>query len=390
MQFGIFCDGIRIPEPISGQLPSEHERLRALIALARKAEETGMDVFALGEAHGKEMVLSSQTAILGYLAGVTTRMLLSTAGTVLPIWDPLRLAEDFATLHHLTRGRLDLMLVKGFSRESLENFGQDSRRTTEIMREKYALLRSLWDEEEPVTWEGRFRTPLRGFASSPKPLDGIPPFVWHGTANSPDAAETAAYYGDGFFHFNSSATPERIRELFKIYRHRYAYYGHGSVQDAIIGLGLRVFIARSSQEAVNRFRPYFNALSVRHEGMSLEEALSQTTLIVGSGQHIVDQIMRLRQIVGPFQRLMFSIDSDSLSLETSLEQVDLLSAQVMPVLRRELGARLPVQAPTHAAYLDYMASEGQVVQSEYHQVTTDVRVAWNRANENVLRELRTR
>ncbi len=49
---------------------------------------------------------------------------------------------------------------------------------------------------------GRFRSPLQGFTSTPRPLDGVPPFVWHGSIRSPEIAEQAAYYGDGFFHNN--------------------------------------------------------------------------------------------------------------------------------------------------------------------------------------------
>ena len=50
-----------------------------------------------------------------------------------------------------------------------------------------------------MDWEGKFRTPLQGFTSTPRPLDGVAPFVWHGSIRSPEIAEQAAYYGDGFF-----------------------------------------------------------------------------------------------------------------------------------------------------------------------------------------------
>src|SRR5699024_7330833 len=75
-------------------------------------------------------------------------------------------------------------------------FGQDIRKGIEIAIENYDLLRRLWTEDV-VDWEGQFRTPLQQFTSTPRPLDGVAPFVWHGSIRSPQIAEQAAYYGDG-------------------------------------------------------------------------------------------------------------------------------------------------------------------------------------------------
>ncbi|WP_031035473.1 LLM class flavin-dependent oxidoreductase, partial [Streptomyces sp. NRRL WC-3725] len=102
-----------------------------------------------GEHHNPPFVPSSPTTMLGWIAARTERLVLSTSTTI----------------------------------------------------ENYALLRRLW-REDVVDWEGKFRTPLQGFTSTPRPLDDVPPFVWHGSIRSPEIAEQAAYYGDGFFHNN--------------------------------------------------------------------------------------------------------------------------------------------------------------------------------------------
>ncbi|GAA1757271.1 hypothetical protein GCM10009810_15920 [Nostocoides vanveenii] len=68
----------------------------------------------------------------------------------------------------------------------------------ELAVDNYALLHRLWRGEN-VTWQGKHRAPLSGFTSTPRPLDGLPPFVWHSSIRSPEIAEQAAYYGDGFF-----------------------------------------------------------------------------------------------------------------------------------------------------------------------------------------------
>lgn len=56
MQFGIFTVGDVTPDPTTGRTPSEHERIKAMVTIARKAEEVGLDVFATGEHHNPPFV----------------------------------------------------------------------------------------------------------------------------------------------------------------------------------------------------------------------------------------------------------------------------------------------------------------------------------------------
>ena len=68
MQFGIFTVGDVTPDPTTGKAPSEGERIKATVAIARKAEEVGLDVFATGEHHNPPFVPSSPTTLLGFIA----------------------------------------------------------------------------------------------------------------------------------------------------------------------------------------------------------------------------------------------------------------------------------------------------------------------------------
>jgi alkanesulfonate monooxygenase SsuD/methylene tetrahydromethanopterin reductase-like flavin-dependent oxidoreductase (luciferase family) len=83
MQFGVFSVGDVTPDPTTGREPTEAERIQAMLTVARKAEEVGLDVFATGEHHNPPFVPSSPTTLLGYLAGQTDRLLLSTATTLI-------------------------------------------------------------------------------------------------------------------------------------------------------------------------------------------------------------------------------------------------------------------------------------------------------------------
>ena len=277
MQFGIFTVGDVTTDPTNGRTPTEAERIKSMVTIALKAEEVGLDVFATGEHHNPPFVPSSPTTMLGYIAAKTERLLLSTATTLITTNDPVKIAEDYAMLQHLADGRVDLMMGRGNTGPVYPWFGQDIRNGIELAIENYHLLRRLWTSDV-VDWEGKFRTPLQGFTSTPRPLDGVPPFVWHGSIRSPEIAEQAAYYGDGFFANHIFWPTYHFQRLINLYRRRFEHYGHGRADQAIVGLGGQAFIRPNSQDAWREFRPYFDNAPVYGHGPSLEEFTEQTPL----------------------------------------------------------------------------------------------------------------
>jgi putative FMN-dependent luciferase-like monooxygenase len=348
VQFGVFTVGDVTQDPTTGRTPTEAERIKAMVTIAKKAEEVGLDVFATGEHHNPPFVPSSPTTLLGYVAASTERLVLSTATTLITTNDPVKIAEDYAMLQHLADGRVDLMLGRGNTGPVYPWFGQDIRNALDLTVENYALLRALW-REDVVTFEGRFRTPLQGFTSTPRPLDGVPPFVWHGSIRTPQIADLAAYYGDGFFANHIFWPKEHTQRMVQLYRRRFEHYGHGRADQAIVGLGGQVFMRRNSQDAVREFRPYFDVAPVYGHGPSLELFSAETPLTVGSPQQVVERTLTFREYVGDYQRQLFLVDHAGLPLKTVLEQLDLLG-EIVPVLRAELDAKRPPHvpdAPTH-------------------------------------------
>lgn len=140
MQFGIFSVGDVTPDPTTGRTPSERERIKAMVAIALKAEEVGLDVFATGEHHNPPFVPSSPTTMLGYIAAQTERLILSTSTTLITTNDPVKIAEDFAMLQHLADGRVDLMMGRGNTGPVYPWFGKDIREGINLAIENYALL----------------------------------------------------------------------------------------------------------------------------------------------------------------------------------------------------------------------------------------------------------
>jgi hypothetical protein len=179
-----------------------------------------------------------------------------------------------------------------------------------------------------------------------------PPFVWHGSIRRPETAERAAYYGNGFFANRILAPDFHFLPLVNLYRQRLEHYGHGTREQAIVGLGGQAFIARDSQDALNTFRPYFEGSPIYGSSYKLEDYLAATPMSVGSPQEVIDKTLTFQEGFGDYQRQLWNLDGMGLPLETALEQVELLGTEVVPVLRKEMASRRSsgaAEAPAHAS-----------------------------------------
>src|SRR3546814_1142070 len=149
MQFGIFTVGDVTTDPTTGRTPSEHERIKATVAIARKAEEVGLDVFATGEHHNPPFAApANPTVLLSHIAAQTEKIIRSTSTTLITTNDPVRIAEDYAYLQHLAEGRVDLMMGRGNTGPVYPWFGKDIREGIPLAIENYALLHKLWHRSE--------------------------------------------------------------------------------------------------------------------------------------------------------------------------------------------------------------------------------------------------
>lgn len=144
VQIGIMTIGDVTTDPTTGRTPTEHERIKATVELALKAEEIGLDVFATGEHHNPPFIAPADPPILlAHLAAMTSRIILSTSTTLITTNDPVRLAEDYAYVQHLADGRIDLMLGRGNTGPVYPWFGRDIREGIPLALENYDLLHRL-------------------------------------------------------------------------------------------------------------------------------------------------------------------------------------------------------------------------------------------------------
>ena len=266
-------------------------------------------------------------------------------------------------LQHLADGRVDLMMGRGNTGPVYPWFGKDIRDGIELAVENYALLRRLW-REDVVDWEGKFRTPLQGFTSTPAParrrpavrlarLDPQPADRRAGRVLRRRLLPQPHLLADGAHPADGRALPPPLRAL----RPRHAPTRRSSASAA------RCSCARTARTPSSEFRPYFDNAPVYGHGPSLEDFTSQTPLTVGSPQQVIERTLGFRDYVGDYQRQLFLIDHAGLPLKTVLEQLDLLGEEVVPVLRKEFAALKPAHvpdAPTHASLVAAAARDATV------------------------------
>src|ERR1700744_213486 len=151
----------------SGVSPAQ--RMRDLLEEAELAEQVGLDVFAIGEHHRPDFLISAPVVALAAIAARTERIRLSSAVTVLSSDDAVRVFQQFAELDLLSGGRAEIMAGRGSFIESFPLFGYDLDDYDELYAEKLELLLKI-RESERVTWSGRLRAPINDVVVYPRPI----------------------------------------------------------------------------------------------------------------------------------------------------------------------------------------------------------------------------
>src|ERR1700761_8859424 len=156
MELGISTFGEVHPDGVAGKAVNAHRRVQELLEEVKLADEVGLDVFAFGEHHRPDFVISAPEILMAAAASITKNIRLSSSVTVLSSDDPVRVYQDFATVDLLSGGRAEIMAGRGSFIESFPLFGYDLKDYDELFAEKLELLLKL-NESEKVSWKGKHR-----------------------------------------------------------------------------------------------------------------------------------------------------------------------------------------------------------------------------------------
>ncbi|HYB99164.1 MAG TPA: LLM class flavin-dependent oxidoreductase [Candidatus Limnocylindrales bacterium] len=142
-----------------------------------RAEELGYDSAWIAEHHFSDYgVCGSPAVIMAAAAARTHRIRLASAVSVLSLHHPVRLAEEFALLDHLSDGRVEMGVGRGYQQHEFAGYGVDPATSRERFHESLELMKRLWTEPQ-VTHDGRYWK-VAGASLRPRPLQRPHPPLW--------------------------------------------------------------------------------------------------------------------------------------------------------------------------------------------------------------------
>jgi len=330
---------VHAPDPVTGYQKSTAERFQEVVDNARLSEELGFDGFGVGERHERPFISSSPPVVLSHVAALTSRIRLFTAVTTLSLLDPVRAYEDYATLDHLSGGRLELIIGKGNGAAQRELFNVTPEDQWDRNAESYGLFRRIW-REGTVTAKPRFRPAMENAEVWPRPLQQ-PIRVWHGSATSRESVDLAARYGDPLFSANVTNPIGPYAELVRYYRERWVHYGHPT--DAVVGAGTAGYYAtRRSQDAIRGYQPVFEghlafqrSLGLEPVFPTLDDFVERSSALIGSPQQVLEKVHRYHRQLG-HSVMHLHADAGGLTDRQHRESLELFQSDIAPVLRREI------------------------------------------------------
>lgn len=180
--------------------PPAAELYQAALEQCAWAEVHGFHAVVVSEHHGADDgYCPSPVVLASAIAGLTTRVRIMIAALLMPLYDPIRLAEDLAVLDLVSNGRVDLVVGAGYRPEELAMYGKTLADRVPLIEEGLATLRAAWTGE-PFEYRGR------SVRITPRPARERGPALLMAGA-TPAAARRAARLGDGFFPVDASLWP---------------------------------------------------------------------------------------------------------------------------------------------------------------------------------------
>jgi alkanesulfonate monooxygenase SsuD/methylene tetrahydromethanopterin reductase-like flavin-dependent oxidoreductase (luciferase family) len=318
--------GDHLPDARTGRVVSQPDRIRAIVEQAVVAEQAGFTGVAIGEHHFNRYIISAPELLLATIASRTTSLRLSTGVTLLPHRDPVRVAEELATLDVLSDGRAELIVARGVSKQTDRAFGIEPDDLRPRFNEYLRLMLQLLQEEN-VTWQGTFRSPLNGVTTTPRPIQSPHPTVWVGSGSAA-SADLGAELGMPLMLPSTLRSPEIYVDVVARYRSKLTAPNR-------VALPSHVFVAQD--DARERWRPYLSAYATfaqewRGTGDPLDvDRLMEGAAVCGDPVEVADRLNALQKLLGLDSHLVL-IDIGGLPREEVLAAIRLFGDQVLPRL----------------------------------------------------------
>jgi probable LLM family oxidoreductase len=312
-----------------------------LIERIEHADRVGLDVFGVGEHHRKDFLDSAPAVILAAAAARTKNIKLTSAVTVLSATDPVRAFQNFSTLDLISNGRAEMVIGRGSFTEAFPLFGLNLHDYDELFNEKLDLLLRIRDNQEAVSWSGRFRPALSNQAIYPKPAQEKLP-IWVGVGGTPQSFVRAGVLGLPLMIAIIGGETHRFRPLVDLYKEAGKKAGH-SPEKLKVGIHSLGYVADSMQDVIDDYYPGYAEMftkigkergwpPVRFEHFEAQMN-PKGSMLIGSPDEVAQKILRHSEALGGISRVTFQMDNAGLNHEKLKNAIELIGKKVAPMVK---------------------------------------------------------
>lgn len=320
------------------------ERLQQMMEEIKLADEVGLDVFGIGEHHRPDFSVSSPEIILAAAAGITKNIKLTSAVIVLSSTDPVRVYQNFSTVDLISKGRTEITVGRGSFIESFPLFGYDLKDYSGLFEEKLNLLMTI-NENEVVSWKGKYRAPLDNQQVLPRAVNSHLE-IWVAVGGTPESVVRAARLGLPLVIAIIGGMPAQFKPFFELYKDEYikaghdpakmqlATHSHGLMNDDGQAVADRYFPNYAAQmNRIGRDRGWAPYSRAQFEGGRSKDG----ALFIGDVNQVVDKILYHQELFG-LTRFLMHVDVGAPSHQDLMKTIELLGTRVAPAVKKALKA----------------------------------------------------
>jgi alkanesulfonate monooxygenase SsuD/methylene tetrahydromethanopterin reductase-like flavin-dependent oxidoreductase (luciferase family) len=334
MKFGVFDHMDRGHVPLADQYEN---RLKLIEAY----ERAGFYAYHLAEHHGTPLGMAPSPGVfLAAVAQRTRRLRFSALVHCLPMYHPLRIAEEICMLDQLSRGRIELGVGRGISPIELKFYGLDPEEAqARYIESLEIILKAL--SLRTLTFEGKYYT-FRDVPMELTPVQKPHPPLWYGIA-SPDSVAWAARNS---VNVVANLPAPAVRPIVERYRAEWRALGRDPDAMPLVGMNRHLVLAESEAEALSiarrafaRWHASFFLLWKKH-GMQPARAAYPDTFdqlqamglgLAGTPEQVCETLLAQVREAGN-NYLVCRLAFGDLTLAESMRSLDLFARVVMPAL----------------------------------------------------------
>ncbi|WP_375784427.1 LLM class flavin-dependent oxidoreductase [Bradyrhizobium sp. Pha-3] len=340
LEFGLDTFGDVTKDAAGAPLPHA-QVIRNVVDEAVLADQLGIDFIGLGEHHRADFAISSPETVLAAIAARTQNIRLGSAVTVLSSDDPIRVFQRFATVDAVSNGRAEVILGRGSFTESFPLFGFDLRQYNELFEEKLDLFTELL-KQEPVSWEGKLRPPLKGQSVYP-PVEHGRLKTWIGVGGSPESVVRAAHYDLPLMLAIIGGDPKRFAPYVDLHQRAYQQFGRTPQP---IGVHSPGYVAETDAQAREELWPDYKVMRDRigkERGWppigrdEFAQEAEHGSLYVGAPETVARKIAATVKTLGA-ARFQLKYSAGPMPHEKLMKSIELYGRKVVPMVRDMLAA----------------------------------------------------